>query len=300
MHMRLQAILLATIVFATDRGVIGAMPFENATLPSYAMHLRSEGRRLRAHFDSVAAELLGRDIRSLRSDQRTARADLIHWLREYRNAGAFPLNDGFADQAVPIFRDRRGVLCAVAFLIARSGRQDIVDRVARTNNLALVADLAHDSQLIAWLDSAGLSLAEAGRIQPTYEPPPGTVYKEDAVSATYAIGSLLVSGTAIGTAFLNLAKPSKTRAWMGLLAGSAATALGLGNLDGTSAATTRVAATNIVIGGAALVVGFRSLLKSSHRTPNGPDANRRDFALSPTILNVGSRPQPGVVLRVVF
>jgi hypothetical protein len=298
--MRLQAVLLAAMVFATDRASIDAAALGNASKPSYASHLRSEARRLQAHFDSVAAELVRRDVQVLRPGQQAARAKLVDWLRGYRDAGVFPLNDGFAEQAVPIFRDRRGVLCAMAFLIARSGRQDIVDRIAHTNNLVLVSDLAQDSELVAWLDSVGLSLAEASRIQPTYQPPPGTVYKEDAVTATYAIASILISGTAIGTGILNIAKPTKTRAWMGLLAGAGATALGLGNLDGTSAATTRVAIANTVIGGAALVLGLRSLSKSSHRTSDLRDANRRSIAMSPTLLYVKGKPQPAIVLQIGF
>jgi hypothetical protein len=60
----------------------------------------------------------------------------------------------------------------MAYLIDRSGRRDLVDRVAATRNNAFIAELADDSALRAWLDSVGLSVTEAARIQPSYPPEP--------------------------------------------------------------------------------------------------------------------------------
>jgi hypothetical protein len=134
---------------------------------------RLEVARLRAHFDSVDVEL--RDAKPFRftASQRSARATLIGWLREYRDAGNFPRNDRFPDRAMPFFRDSHGALCAMAYLIQRSGRRDLVDRVALTRNNAFIAELADDPDLRVWLDSVGLSVAEAARIQPTYRPKVG-------------------------------------------------------------------------------------------------------------------------------
>src|SRR5262245_14291932 len=84
--------------------------------------------RLRAHFDSVLIELRARDLTALTRQQRSARAQLIEWLVDYREAGRFPVNDRYADTPTPIFIDARGATCAMAYLIARSGRRDIVDR----------------------------------------------------------------------------------------------------------------------------------------------------------------------------
>jgi hypothetical protein len=49
--------------------------------------------RLRAHFDSVDGELRRAEVAHLTPAQQEARAALIAWLREYRNAGSFPVND---------------------------------------------------------------------------------------------------------------------------------------------------------------------------------------------------------------
>jgi hypothetical protein len=128
---------------------------------------RLEVARLRAHFDSVDAELRHANALQFTASQRRARATLIGWLQEYRDAGQFPRNERFAE-AMPFFRDGYGALCAMAYLIERSGRRDLVDRVALTRNNAFIAELANDPELRVWLDSVGLSVTEAARIQPTY------------------------------------------------------------------------------------------------------------------------------------
>jgi hypothetical protein len=129
---------------------------------------RLEAARLRAHFDSVDAELRQANVLRFRSSQQSARTALIGWLREYRDAGRYPRNDLFPELATPFFRDGHGSLCAMAYLIERSGRGDLVDRVASTQNNAFIAELANDPELRVWLDSVGLSVTEAARIQPTY------------------------------------------------------------------------------------------------------------------------------------
>jgi hypothetical protein len=150
---------------ALPRGA-GAVP---PTGPE-ALARRLEVARLRAHFDSVDAELRRAKALRLTPGQRAARAALIGWLQEYRDAGRFPRNDRFPELALPFFRDGNGALCAMAYLIDRSGRRDLVYRIVRTRNNAFIAELADDPALRVWLDSVGVSVAEAARIQPTYSP----------------------------------------------------------------------------------------------------------------------------------
>jgi hypothetical protein len=155
-------LLASPLAFSLDAREITARP----DVPR-----RAEVARLRAHFDSVDAELRLATALHLTPSQRNARATLIGWLREYRDAGEFPRNDRFP-RATPFFRDSYGALCAMAYLIQRSGREDIIDRVAVTRNNAFIAELANDAELATWLDSVGFSVAEAARVQPEYE---GTV-----------------------------------------------------------------------------------------------------------------------------
>jgi len=166
--MRWQSLILTTagmlvVALALPRGVRAVAPTGPEPLAQ-----RLEVARLRAHFDSVDAELRHSKALQLTPSQRRVRATLIGWLQEYRDAGEFPRNDRFPDRAMPFFRDGHGALCAMAYLIERSGRRDLVDRVASTRNNAFIAELANDPELRVWLDSVGLSVTEAARIQPTY------------------------------------------------------------------------------------------------------------------------------------
>jgi hypothetical protein len=196
-----------------------------------------EVARLRLHFDSVLGELRAADVSRLTAPQNAARATLIRRLEQYSAAGRFPHNHVRPGQIVPVFRDEHGTLCAMGFLIASTGRNDIVEHVTTTNNLVYIRDLANDASLRRWLDSTGLTLAEAARIQPSYDgggcctiPDPEPVAVRDATARrNYAIVS--VGGTAIsGAAMLfNLASASSRHrlgTWLGLVSGSAQVAYG--------------------------------------------------------------------------
>lgn len=95
----------------------------------------AERSRLTAHFDSVTGILGATDVSRLTSLERGNRERALRHLVDYRDRGVFPHNHDFPGMPVPYFRDRHGVLCAMAYLIDRSGRGDIVDLVeARMNN----------------------------------------------------------------------------------------------------------------------------------------------------------------------
>ena len=114
-----------------------------------------EVARLRAHFDSVDAELRHAALPSLTLPQQAARETLIVWLRDYRTAGRFPRNEYASGPALPFFRDSLGTLCAMAYVIDRSGRGDLIARIAETHNNAFIADPASDVEpFVANYDSA--------------------------------------------------------------------------------------------------------------------------------------------------
>lgn len=190
-----------------------------------------EVQRLERHFAVVEQELLARDVSSLDAEQRAARARNIEVLREYARGGVFPHNHDFNDRRIPYFRDAHGTLCAMAYLIARSGETALVDRIARTDNNAYMHDLASDPQLIAWLDRNGLSAAEAARIQPSYGPIPDHPGSETSNEdyEIYTAATALVQGGAI--AWTLVADPKQSSAWPGITAlatGGFSMILGLG------------------------------------------------------------------------
>src|SRR5258706_15912345 len=86
------AIILVLLAAVTiEPGVAKATPHAASTT-SVAT---GEVRRIRAHFDSVLAELAARDVGALTSAQRAERSRLIDTLRTYKAGGVFPHNYDF-------------------------------------------------------------------------------------------------------------------------------------------------------------------------------------------------------------
>jgi hypothetical protein len=271
---------------------------------SRQLHRRAEAGRLRAHFDSVDRELRTRDVSRLSAEQRAMRAKLISWLRDYRNAGTFPENDRFADRAVPFFRDLRGTLCAMAYLVDRSGRTDIVDDIAKTRNNAFIRELTDDRALVAWLETSGLSVDEAARIQPTYGPYPVFVTDQKRVSANYALLSMGLGGTSLGSLGFNVLTPSRTSGGVGLTAGLATIIAGVAHLDETGG-NKRVALANTALGSLSAIAAVRALFvaRAGHQRAASEKSKARlvsDATISPDLMVVGNVPRMGVRLRARF
>ena len=269
-------------------------------------HQASERVRLRAHFDSVDAELRARDVAGMSSGQRAARATLVSWLRDYRNGGAFPLNDRVPAHSVPIFRDARGVLCAMAYLIDRSGRRDIVARVAANRNNAYIVDLAGDARLVSWLDSVGLSSAEAARVQPSYGP--YIPYEpEDVVSSQYAFQALALTSASVVLTVVNLPSPSRFGGIVGVLTGGLTLASGLSHANSANGERL-IANFSSVAGMVSILAGFRALLAAP---PSPPAAHASpavrslrgalsEVSLVPDIVESGGTTRVGLTFRARF
>jgi hypothetical protein len=259
------------------------------------VHVRKEVSRLQAHFDSVDAEMQARNTAHLTPEQRASRAQLIQWLRDYRRAATFPLNDGVSSGAVPIFRDSRGVLCAMAYLIHRSGRADLGDDISAHRNTAYVTELADDARLVAWIDSTGLTVAEAARIQPTY----GRARTSD-VAGDYAIASVLLGGGAMATVGVNLISPSQLSGVFGIIAGTFALLNGVTRLDDAHS-THQLASINTGVGALTMAVSLRGIFtRGSPAYVARSSARFADVTLGPaTVASLGS-PRLGVALRARF
>jgi len=270
------------------------------------LHRRAEATRLLAHFDSVDRELRARDVSQLNAPQRAIRTKLIAWLRDYRNAGTFPENDRFTDRAMPFFRDSNGTLCAMAYLVDRSGRGDIVDHIAKTRNNAFVRELTDDPALVAWLNASGLTVDEAARIQPQYGGFPIfiTVPDEKRVSANYALLSMGLGGASLGSLGFNLLSPSRTSGGIGLTAGVATIIAGAAHLD-EAGGNKRVAVTNTALGSLTALAALHTLFatRAGHQRSASEESRRRlvsDATVSPDLIVLGNEPRLGLRLHARF
>jgi hypothetical protein len=264
-----------------------------------------EVKRLQHHFDSVDAELKSRDVSALTASQLARRTQLISWLRDYRNDATFPTNDRFSNPT-PFFRDKHGVLCAMGYLIDRSGRSDIVNRVAGSRNNAYIRELADDPALIAWLDSAGLSVAEAARIQPAYGGPIIDDDDDEDVDDDFALAAIGLSSVSLASAAVNVVRPSYFSGFLGVIAGGAAIVVGANNLDENDG-TDHVATATMAIGAASLGAGIYGLLEARRESSDHwRDRDRRDrrrrysVAIVPDMTVQRAEPRFGVLVKGKF
>lgn len=123
--------------------------------------------------------------------QKAQRTLLLGQLIRYAVAGRFPKNIRLPDGMEPTFVDHEGTRCAMAHLIDETGNEELVDRVAATVNHAYVRELAADGELVEWLVAHGLSIDEAGRIQPGYC---GSPAQECVCETTFIAAADLVAG----------------------------------------------------------------------------------------------------------
>ncbi|TNE91310.1 MAG: hypothetical protein EP330_05395 [Deltaproteobacteria bacterium] len=137
-----------------------------------------------AHLAEVEADLRAADTDGLDAEARAHRARLLDVLHDYRVAGQYPENEvsrvgrtrpkpfpaGFpeAPGRTPVFVDEHGTHCAVGYLLAVDGEDALVARIAATDNLAYVHELA-DPDLLDWADARGFTVDELARIQPAYD-----------------------------------------------------------------------------------------------------------------------------------
>ena len=295
------------VVAAASTLVLSAAAWRSERpLTAHEAHVRSEIVRLQAHFDSVDRELRARDVSHLSAAQRASRTRLIGWLKEYRNAARFPLNDKFLKESVPFFRDTKGTLCAMAYLVDRSGRGDIVDHIAKTRNNAYIRELTDDRNLVSWLEESGLSAAEAARIQPQYGGNPccviGDPDPDKQVSSDYALLSVGLGGSSLGTLGFNLFSPSRVSGAAGLMAGVAAIIAGTAHWDDYG--DRKVARANAAIGSVAVLASLRGLFHSPGLRTVPTQASKQklvsDTQIAPDLILSPGETRVGVRMRARF
>lgn len=297
--------LALPVVWSQVEHAAAAMTIAGSRDSRAALEAR-EVHRLRAHFDSVDLELRARTPSTLRPSQQAARAELIAWLRDYRDAGVFPENDRFAGRMVPFFVDHRGVRCAMGELIHRSGRADIVQDVAVTRNNAYIAELADDPRLVAWLDSVGLTVAEAARIQPSYDGGGGNVIDDVVVTPTTGTYKGIASGLSVASlaaVVLNAKRPSGLTTWAGLALGTASVVSGSLRRDDGIRGEDAFTAASITLGAASFMSGvFRVFHPKSASVPAATTAPRiSNVQLAPALLPMGAgQHRAGLTMRANF
>jgi hypothetical protein len=123
--------------------------------------------RIKTHLRIVEAQLRRNNVDHLPAELKSARESNLDRLHEYWSTGVFPKNLDFKGKFVPYFKDAVGTPCAMAYLIEESGNRDLVNEVAATNNYVYINDIK-SGPVLEWINTSGLTQAEAARVQPTY------------------------------------------------------------------------------------------------------------------------------------
>jgi hypothetical protein len=193
----------------------------------------------------------------------------------------------------------------MAYLIDRSGRKDIVDKVAKSRNNAYIRELVDDPALVAWLDSSGLSAAEAGRIQPSYNGG-GGVFDDtrDNVDGDFALQALGLSSASLASTALNVARPSYMSGVLGVVLGTASIIVAADHLD-RNRGTDRVATATGALGAVSIGAGIYGFLEARRHERDrdrwGVTRRRRHGLLvTPDVIVQQSEPRVGLLVHGTF
>jgi len=140
-------------------------------LPVTHVTFESDVERIQGHLTRVIA-LLESTEKELSQDQRQKRNDLIAALKEYAEAGLFPVNT-FHNERTPYFIDVYNTPCAVANLMLHSGHDALVEELRRDYNYNYIKDMPQ-KPLLAWAETHGFETWELALIQPGYQSAPTT------------------------------------------------------------------------------------------------------------------------------
>jgi hypothetical protein len=194
-----------------------------------------ETARVRHQLERAERFLVTYEPNHLTGEQQIRRSIVVDLVADYRERGIFPHHhDPQRDKAL-YFVDEHGTPCALASVIARTGRADIVEAVRSRMNGAWVHDIMDNpdlrNTLEDWLDENGLTFADAATIQV-----PGYTIRlvdEESFNTGYAVASGLSVGTgAVFTAInlTNLRSPGSMPVWFGVVSGATSLGLGVANL----------------------------------------------------------------------
>lgn len=187
-------------------GVAGTRIAATRSPQTTATDAADERIRIQTHLARVSEHLRVRPPARLTPEQRAARRVTLQWLDEYRAAGVFPHNHVRPGTRTPVFVDPHGTPCAVGYLLLRSGEDELVEEIVRTDNLVQVPELGGDPRLQRWLDAHGITLEEAAMIQPQYGGTPPDIgvqntsgYVPATVGFSIATAALVSYNALVGT-----------------------------------------------------------------------------------------------------
>jgi len=136
--------------------------------PEGTISFKSEIDRIQCHLNQVVKHLKAATPMSLSEFQKTNRLNLINALSIYAKNKQFPVNKYHLTRR-PYFVDENNVHCAVGYLMAFSGHENLVAAIQTEHNYDYIEDIRTEG-VTEWAFEQGFTLDELKWIQPTYAP----------------------------------------------------------------------------------------------------------------------------------
>lgn len=195
-----------------------------------------EKLRISTHLAFVEQELRKADPENPEATALHNRKHLLNLLRDYREAGRFPVNYGYPGERKPCFIDKDGTICAVGYLIEQTSGRALAEKINIMHQYDYIQDMDMP-ELDEWIAQSGLSVKEFAMIQPAYyQPGPDEYMARNHVATGYAVASGGLAGLNSTVGFYNLRSlRSGTRNYFpgiaGIAAGAASVTLGITRMN---------------------------------------------------------------------
>lgn len=142
-------------------------PINSAWIQELDMENRTVYNELiEAHLILVVKHLRSTKHKGFTLKQVSNRNRLLNILETYAHNKSFPTND-YLSYKNPVFIDRKGVHCAVGYLMQQSGHDKLAQEINAKQQFAYVCEITHP-QLMSWASHHGFTLDELAWIQPAY------------------------------------------------------------------------------------------------------------------------------------
>ncbi|MCE9597546.1 MAG: hypothetical protein K8S54_06220 [Spirochaetia bacterium] len=128
----------------------------------------TEVQLLKTHLRLVEESLRAVDTTGLTQELRAERAKNLEALHDYWTREASPGND-LLPYRNPVFIDGKNRICAVGYLMLRSGQGELATMLSKLNDTIFIRDIDHP-EFLKWAASSGLTIDELAWIQPMYGP----------------------------------------------------------------------------------------------------------------------------------
>lgn len=250
----------------TVNAVLGDVSYEH-TFGHAPAEWTDEGLRIRTHLAYVEKLLESRDLSMLPPHIREARRANVSRLKEYRERGAFPVNEDHPGERQPCFIDRYGNICAVGYLIEQSAGRHLAESINASYQYDYIIDM-ESAELNKWVAASGLTIEECAMIQPQYDfserqEEPKFNKTLEATNISIGAASLLLNGVLTGSG-----TKSYVASGVGFLSGTAGILLGA-----SDRANYRL--TDVLVGSAAVLSSVAHLVFTASEAETETRALRR-------------------------